>query len=308
MTELTIAATPGEIVPSGETVLIDFDGGRVAVVLLDGEPYPIVRLASNDLGLKWSGQHQKIQNDPAICVREIRTQMPGDDQARTVTTTDLDGFGLWLAKLNANKVAAEARPAVIAWQRRAGRAIRERFFGKPAPTRELSTLEWIDFAREAEVRRIAAESAAGAAEALAIAEHDRAEVELARNAEYEHAEAITVTSWRKSWFSHVPENDFWDVIYDKKRAGLLINQRLTRPKLDRAGSQVFKDGAPVMKDGHEHRHPTAAGQRFFELAPNGVHGGRARFITKVIPGKDAELALRDYLARWFGPGRSQIGA
>jgi hypothetical protein len=139
-----------------------------------------------------------------------------------------------------------------------------------------------------------------------LAEH-RAELEYRRNQEYEHAEAIVITTWRKTWFSHVPEDDFWECMYDRKRAGLLINQRLTRPKLDRAGNQVFKDGKPVFKDGHEHRHPTASGQRFLELTPNGVHGGRARFHTKVIPGKEAELALRDYLTRWFGPGRRQIG-
>ncbi|MCU1680961.1 MAG: hypothetical protein JWQ81_1700 [Amycolatopsis sp.] len=139
-----------------------------------------------------------------------------------------------------------------------------------------------------------------------LAEH-RAELEYRRNQEYEHAEAIVITTWRKTWFSHVPEDDFWECMYDRKRAGLLINQRLTRPKLDRAGNQLFKDGKPVFKDGHEHRHPTASGQRFLELTPNGVHGGRARFHTKVIPGKEAELALRDYLTRWFGPGRRQIG-
>jgi phage antirepressor YoqD-like protein len=115
---------------SGRTVFIDFDGGQVAVVLVDGEPMPILRPASDTLGLKWSGQHEKIQNDPAVCVREIRTQLPGDRQARVVLTTDLDGFSLWLAKINANKVSPEARDLVITWQRKAARAIRERFFGK----------------------------------------------------------------------------------------------------------------------------------------------------------------------------------
>lgn len=67
-----------EVVPTtGQTVFIDFDGGQVAVVLVDGEPWPIVRMASDALGLKWSGQHEKIQSDPAICVRETGRRCPG---------------------------------------------------------------------------------------------------------------------------------------------------------------------------------------------------------------------------------------
>jgi hypothetical protein len=305
MTGMVLATSGGPPQPAsrGESAFVDFDGGQVAVVVVDGEPFPIVRHASDALGLSWSRQLKQITADPTICVAQTTTQLPGDSQSRTVVTTDLDGFVLWLAKINANRVAPEARTAVIAWQQRAGRAIRERFFGKPG-----AVVAATPTPRELARMVLDAEDRADAERTRADAEHERAELELTRNQEYEHAEAITITTWRKVWFSHVAEDDFWEILYDGKRAGLLINQRLTRPKLDRSGNQVFKDGKPVMKDGHEHRHPTAAGQRFLELAPNGVHGGRARFLTKVIPGKDAELALRSYLARWFGPGRRQIGA
>jgi hypothetical protein len=136
MSDLSLFDSSGdggrEVVPFGETVFIDFDGGQVAVVLVEGEPMPILRLANDVLTLSWPAQYRKVQEDPAICVAEIRTQLPGDRQSRTVVTTDLDGFGLWLAKINANKVAPEARDLVITWQRKAARAIRERFFGPVA--------------------------------------------------------------------------------------------------------------------------------------------------------------------------------
>jgi hypothetical protein len=129
MNDLDLFANAGSgIARRGQTVFVDFDGGRVAVVIVDSQPYPILNLACRDLGLDWKSQYAKVKVDPAICMVESTTQLPGDDQSRTVMTTDLDGFVLWLAKINANKVSAEARDLVITWQRKAARAIRDRFF------------------------------------------------------------------------------------------------------------------------------------------------------------------------------------
>lgn len=83
---------------AGRTVFVDFDGGQVAVVLVGGEPYPILNMACRDLGLDWKSQYAKVKADPAICMVENTTQLPGDGQSRTVMTTDLDGFVLWLGE------------------------------------------------------------------------------------------------------------------------------------------------------------------------------------------------------------------
>lgn len=315
MNELELfGGTPAnQLVLSGKTVFIEFDGGRVAVVEGD-EPQPILNLACRDLRLDWKSQYTKIKADPAICMVETTTQLPGDDQSRTVMTTDLDGFGLWLAKINANKVSPEARDLVITWQRKAARAIRERFFGKPTGGTEMviprnyaaALRAAADLADELDEAKL---QLAGETQRADV-EHERAEQERARNSDYENADAVTITVFRKERFTHVPEDDFWDVMYDEKRAGLLINQRLTVHARDRAGNLRYTaDGEPELCDGWQHRHPTAKGLRYLQLVKGGVYGGKTRYSTKIKPGKDSELELRDYLARWLGhPGQTQIGA
>lgn len=139
--EVVPASNTLEPVQSGETVFVEFDGGRIAVVMVNGEPRPVLRWANDALGLNWQTQHRRLVSDPSICVAQVTTHLPGDDRTRSVTVTDLDGFLLWLAKINPNKVAPDARDRVIEWQRKAGRALRERFFPTaPAPGTALSAV------------------------------------------------------------------------------------------------------------------------------------------------------------------------
>src|ERR1700749_483486 len=58
------------VAPQGNTEVIDCDGGRIAVVLVDGDPRPILRLASDALGLSWPAQYRRSLEDPAISVAE----------------------------------------------------------------------------------------------------------------------------------------------------------------------------------------------------------------------------------------------
>ncbi|MDT0223506.1 BRO family protein [Gordonia sp. AC31] len=96
----------------------------------------------------------------------------------------------------------------------------------------------------------------------------------------EGGDGIDPTTFGKKYFSDVRKTDFDAHLYDH---GYLINQRNTR---------VRPDGE--VRDGYDHRKPTAKGRRYFYPHDNGNHGGRRRFTPRVRP--QMEIALRDALA------------
>jgi phage regulator Rha-like protein len=96
----------------------------------------------------------------------------------------------------------------------------------------------------------------------------------------EGGDGIDPTTFGKKYFSDVRKTDFDAHLYEH---GYLINQRNTR---------VRPDGE--VRDGYDHRKPTAKGRRYFYPHDNGNHGGRRRFTPRVRP--QMEIALRDALA------------
>jgi hypothetical protein len=106
------------------------------------------------------------------------------------------------------------------------------------------------------------------------------EVEQRHRQAIEGGDGIDPTTFGKKYFSEVPARKFDDHLYSH---GYLINQRNTR---------VRPDGE--IRDGYDHRKPTAKGRKYFYPHDNGNHGGRRRFTPRVRP--QMEIALRDALA------------
>lgn len=136
----------------------------------DGEPMVILKpIAEGAMGLSWPRQYAKISADQTACVAFKAIHLPGDDRVRKHMGVSLETFAVWLARLQSSRVAPEARDTVIAYQREAGRALREHFFGsvqRIAEGDELDLLEQtndrlaraIEIARTERAARIEAEA------------------------------------------------------------------------------------------------------------------------------------------------------
>ena len=130
--------------------------------------------------------------------------------------------------------------------------------------------------------------------AAALQEADRTMKELEARASksetqldmIEGTSGFPIRQFHKHYFPDVPERAFFELLYKKR---LLIDQRGTRGR-DKNGN---------VKNGYEHKHPAAAGKRFFFLDSPYMdqESGRRYYQTKVRPGRpEAELAQQ--LATW----------
>ncbi|WRQ08181.1 antirepressor [Mycobacterium phage dwieneke] len=106
------------------------------------------------------------------------------------------------------------------------------------------------------------------------------EVEQRHRRAIEGGDGIHLTDFGKKYFSEVPARKFDEHLYSH---GWLINQHNTR---------VRADGA--VRDGYDHRKPTAKGRPYIYDHDQGNYGGRRRFQPRVRPQK--EIELRDRLA------------
>lgn len=153
-------------------------------------------------------------------------------------------------------------------------------------TRQAETSPAIDLSDPLAV--IAAESAR-VAQAVEIARGERIradkaekklEVEQKRRRAIEGGDGIHLTDFGKKYFSDVPARKFDEHLYSR---GWLINQHNTR---------VRPDGS--IRDGYDHRKPTAKGRLYIYDHDTGNYGGKRRFQPRVRPQK--EIELRDRLA------------
>jgi hypothetical protein len=108
-----------------EIVHVPFNGSEVLCVEIDGKPHVLLRPALDKLGLNYSAQHRKLQRRSWACVAQVTTQIPGDDQSRAYTATDVRTFLMLLATVDERQVAEVIRPALVEYQRRVADAIEE---------------------------------------------------------------------------------------------------------------------------------------------------------------------------------------
>lgn len=140
---------------------------------------------------------------------------------------------------------------------------------------------------------------------LALAEqYQRAALELVRATERaEKAESvvasieskagITLTEFHKHYFSDTGAKQFFETMY---RLGLLIDQRGARGRDDKGR----------LKNGRQHRHPTAKGKKYLYLKGGVDNNGIRRESVRVRPGTP-ETELRDFLAvHGLTPNRNEI--
>jgi phage antirepressor YoqD-like protein len=127
------ANLPAEGAPRAECILVPFMNGHIPAVLIDDEPWVILKPIVDEMGIGWAPQYTKLcagQVEGWACVTLAITRLPGDDRARQVVTVSLDTFTTWLAGLQVGRVADSAKRTVADYKREAGRVLRNHFFGK----------------------------------------------------------------------------------------------------------------------------------------------------------------------------------
>jgi phage regulator Rha-like protein len=141
---------------------------------------------------------------------------------------------------------------------------------------DVQPLTPLEYAR----RLVDAEERCEAHAARADKAEKRVEVEQRHRHAIEGGDGIHLTDFGKKYFSEVAARKFDDHLYSR---GWLINQR---------GARIRADGE--VRDGHDHRKPTAKGRPYIYDHDQGNHGGKRRFQARVRP--QMEIALRDALA------------
>lgn len=105
-----------------------------AVETTDGV-FVAVKPISDGLGLKWSGQHDRLNRDPILAegIRVMRIPSPGGEQETTVLSLAL--LQGWLFGIDVGRVKPEARDIVLAYKRECYAVLFRHFYGTPAETR-----------------------------------------------------------------------------------------------------------------------------------------------------------------------------
>lgn len=107
---------------NAEIVPIPLNGSEVLTVQADGKPFVVFRPAVDALGLDYSSQIAKLRSRSWVNRRDIPT-VAADGKTRVMVAIDVPTFLMWLATINETKVAEEARPVLVAYQRESADAI-----------------------------------------------------------------------------------------------------------------------------------------------------------------------------------------
>lgn len=97
----------------------------------DGKQSVALKPIADHFGLDWSTQHRKLSGKSWACMVKMTMQLPGDTQRREVIGGDRRTLTMWLATLDENRVRADKRDELIAYQTEAADAL-DRYFHQGA--------------------------------------------------------------------------------------------------------------------------------------------------------------------------------
>lgn len=117
-TALALVRVPFE--GDGDTLEASLEGDRLWVS---------IRRVCEALGLAVQRQLAKLKDKPWATVT-FKVMVADDGKARRVACLDLDSLPMWLATIEASRVAKALRPKLLAYQREAARVLRDHFFGR----------------------------------------------------------------------------------------------------------------------------------------------------------------------------------
>lgn len=113
----------------GSLTTVEFRGDTLFTVERDDGVFIAVKPISDRLGLKWSGQHDRLRRDPLLGegVRVIR--IPSLGGAQETTCLALRCVNGWLFGIDSARVKPELRERVLAYQRECYDVLADHFLG-----------------------------------------------------------------------------------------------------------------------------------------------------------------------------------
>lgn len=129
---------------SGNLITVNFRQDTLFAVERDDGVYVAVKPMCESLGLNWSGQHQKIKEDPVLSEGMCVIHIPSPGGAQETTCLKLELVNGWLFKVESRRVKEEARPKLLTYQRECYQVLFDAFYGKrhqpePLPEAEETT-------------------------------------------------------------------------------------------------------------------------------------------------------------------------
>lgn len=97
--------------------------GSSLPIYTDGKRLAALKPIADYFGLDWAGQFTKLKGKSWACIEKFSTQLPGDAQRREVTGGDRRTLTMWLATLDENRVRADKRAELVAYQSEAADAL-----------------------------------------------------------------------------------------------------------------------------------------------------------------------------------------
>jgi hypothetical protein len=119
-------------------VEVPFYADKIQATREGEQAWVVVKRVCENLGIAHEPQLTKLKaKDWAVCMT-MSIMQTGDDQKRDVFCLDLESLPMWLATIDANRVAPEARFKLVTYQREAKAVLARHFFGAGEPAGNVS--------------------------------------------------------------------------------------------------------------------------------------------------------------------------
>lgn len=132
------------LVPTS-TQEVDFYGDLLTVATVNNVPYVAIKPISDYLGLRWSGQFERIRRDPVLSeeaklIRVTRINSESQRGRPDSLCLPLEYLPGWLFGIDANRVKSELRDGIIRYQRECFRILWQAFQSRAATSNVIPQL------------------------------------------------------------------------------------------------------------------------------------------------------------------------
>lgn len=151
---------------TGQLVQITVPGTTATITAaeIDGQPMVSLRHACDALGIAFDSQRVKLQGKSWATVTMSMT-VAEDGKSRDMVMIDRRTMTMWLATIDENRVAASARPAVVAFQAEAADAL-DAYFHEGGAINPAATEDQLDrIARQAQAQAAVIQALRGVVDA-----------------------------------------------------------------------------------------------------------------------------------------------
>lgn len=117
----------------GTIVKVPFHGDELLAQQDEAGVWVVFKRVCDALSLGYASQTQKVKDKPWATVTTIVT-VAEDGKSRKMMALHLDSLPMWLATIDAGRVAPEVRAKIERYQVECARVLRDHFFGATTPT------------------------------------------------------------------------------------------------------------------------------------------------------------------------------